>query len=334
MLQNDIAEWCRNQSKLMDAELTKLDHLFKQLESDEAARRTGDFATEAEITFARKYDDLIHQQKKLEAGITENEEAQVQAGVLLDEFLACSALVEPGSWIQDVLLDETGGLGPESNDMAYQRANDALGVLAMGNLLKSGKFEFANYIVMRKDPDPAEPEDRDPDPAETEIENDAFDKLKLYWEAKQGQESERTIDAEISEALKIEEANRELKIALEIQEAENLRKHEKFEKEQKAQEELKMALEIHEAENLRKHEKFEKARNAQEELEKALDNVIPSEKHLKMAIETHHVQANRDAKENGDDAQKEEQDRSLNIFFGICLRVGLRLTHGVYFSIN
>jgi hypothetical protein len=284
MLQNDIAEWCRNQSKLMDAELTKLDHLFKQLESDEAARRTRDYATEAEITFARKHADLQHQQKKLEAGITQSEEAQVQAGVLLDEFLACSALVEPGSWIQDVLLDETGGLGPESNDMAYQRANDALGVLAMGNLLKSGKFEFANYIVMRKDPDPAG----------TVPANNAFDMLALYWKAKQGQESERTIDAKISEALKIEEANRELKIALEIQEAENSRKH----------------------------EKFLKKRIAQEELEKALDNVIPSE--------THHVQANRDAKENGDDAQKEEQDRSLNIFFGICLRVGLRLTHGVY----
>ena len=158
---------------------------------------------------------------------------------------------------------------------------------------------------------------KDPDPAGTVPANNAFDMLTLYWKAKQGQESERTIDAKISEALKIEEANRELKIALEIQEAENLWKQEKFEKEQKAQEELKMALE-----NSRKHEKFEKKRIAQEELEKALDNVIPSE--------THHVQANRDAKENGDDAQKEEQDRSLNIFFGICLRVGLRLTHGVY----
>ena len=315
MLQNDIAEWCRNQSKLMDAELTKLDNLFKQLKSDEVDRRTGDYPTEAEVNFARKHADLQHQQKKLEAGITQSEEAQVQAGVLLDEFLACSALVEPGSWIQDVLLDETGGLGPESNDMAYKRAHEALGVLALGNLLQSGKFEFANYIVMRKDPDPAE----------TVPANNAFDMLTLYWEAKQGQESERTIDAEISEALKIykiEEATRELKIALEIQEAENLRKQEKFEKEQKAQEELKMALEIHEAENSRKHEKFEKKRIAQEEFEKALDNVIPSE--------THHVQANRDAKENGDDAQKEEQDRSLNIFFGICLRVGLRLTHGVY----
>ena len=306
MLQNDKSEWCRKQSELIDAKLDKLDNLVEQLKSDEVARRAEGYPTETEVTFARKYDDLMHQQEKLEAGITQSEEAQVQAGVLLDEFLACSALVEPGSWIQDVLLDETGGLGPESNDMAYQRANDALGVLAMGNLLKSGKFEFANYIVMRKDPDPAEPEDRDPDPAETEMKISAFDKLKLYWEAKQGQESERTIDAEISESLKIEEANRA----------------------------LKMALEIQEAENLRKHKKFEKAQKAQEELEKALDNVIPSEKHLKMAIETHHVQANRDAKENGDDAQKEEQDRSLNIFFGICLRVGLRLTHGVYFSIN
>ena len=315
MLQNDIAEWCRNQSKLMDAELTKLDNLFKQLKSDEVDRRTGDYPTEAEVNFARKHADLQHQQKKLEAGIAQSEEAQVQAGVLLDEFLAWSAHVEPGSWIQDVLLDETGGLGPESNDMAYKRAHEALGFLALGNLLQSGKFEFANYIVMRKDPDPAE----------TVPANNAFEMLTLYWEAKQGQESERTIDAEISEALKIykiEEATRELKIALEIQEAENLRKQEKFEKEQKAQEELKMALEIHEAENSRKHEKFEKKRIAQEELEKALDNVIPSE--------THHVQANRDAKENGDDAQKEEQDRSLNIFFGICLRVGLRLTHGVY----
>jgi hypothetical protein len=278
MLQNDIAEWCRNQSKLMDAELTKLDNLFKQLKSDEVDRRTGDYPTEAEVNFARKHADLQHQQKKLEAGITQSEEAQVQAGVLLDEFLACSALVEPGL----LKVDETGGLGPETNDMAYQRANDALGTLMVENLLESGKFEFANYIVMRKDPDPA-----------------------------------GTVPA-----LKIEEANRELKIALEIQEAENLWKQEKFEKEQKAQEELKMALEIHEAENSRKHEKFEKKRIAQEEFEKALDNVIPSE--------THHVQANRDAKENGDDAQKEEQDRSLNIFFGICLRVGLRLTHGVY----
>jgi len=316
MLQNDIAEWCRNQSKLVDAELTKLDNLFKQLKSDEVDRRTGDYPTEAEVNFARKHADLQHQQKKLEAGITQSEEAQVQAGVLLDEFLACSALVEPGL----LKVDETGGLGPETNVMAYQRANDALGTLMVENLLESGKFEFANYIVMRKDPDPAG----------TVPANNAFDMLTLYWKAKQGQESERTIDAKISEALKIEEANRELKIALEIQEAENLRKQEKFEKEQKAQEELKMALEIHEAENSRKHEKFEKKRIAQEELEKALDNVIPSEKHLKMAIETHHVQANRDAKENGDDAQKEEQDRSLNIFFGICLRVGLRLTHGVY----
>ena len=272
MLQNDIAEWCRNQSKLMDAELTKLDNLFKQLKSDEVDRRTGDYPTEAEVNFARKHADLQHQQKKLEAGIAQSEEAQVQAGVLLDEFLACSVLVEPG-----LKVDETGGLGPESNDMAYKRAHEALGFLALGNLLQSGKFEFANYIVMRKDPDPA-----------------------------------GTVPA-----LKIEEANRELKIALEIQEAENLWKQEKFEKEQKAQEELKMALE-----NSRKHEKFEKKRIAQEELEKALDIVIPSE--------THHVQANRDAKENGDDAQKEEQDRSLNIFFGICLRVGLRLTHGVY----
>jgi hypothetical protein len=308
MLQNDIAEWCRNQSKLMDAELTKLDNLFKQLKSDEVDRRTGDYPTEAEVNFARKHADLQHQQKKLEAGITQSEEAQVQAGVLLDEFLACSALVEPGL----LKVDETGGLGPETNDMAYQRANDALGTLMVENLLESGKFEFANYIVMRKDPDPAG----------TVPANNAFDMLTLYWKAKQGQESERTIDAKISEALKIEEANRELKIALEIQEAENLWKQEKFEKEQKAQEELKMALEIHEAENSRKHEKFEKKRIAQEEFEKALDNVIPSE--------THHVQANRDAKENGDDAQKEEQDRSLNIFFGICLRVGLRLTHGVY----
>ena len=317
MLQKDKSEWCRKQFELIDAKLNKLDNLLKQLKSDETPRRAGDHPTETEITFARKYKDLQHQQEKLEAGITESDEAQVQADVLLDEFLACSVLVEPG-----LKVDETGGLGPESNEMAYQRANDAVGTLAVGNLLKSGKFEFANYTVMRKDPDPAEPEDRDPDPAETVPANNAFEMLKLYWGAKQGQESERTIDAEITEALKIEEAKRELKIALEIQEAENLRKHEKFKKEQKAQEELKMALEIQEAENLRKHEKFEKKRIAQEEFEKALDNVIPSE--------THHVQANRDAKENGDDAQKEEQDRSLNIFFGICLRVGLRLTHGVY----
>ena len=293
MLQKDKSEWCRKQSELIDAKLDKLDNLVKQLKSDEVARRAGDYPTETEVTFAIKYEDLMHQQKKLEAGITQSEEAQVQAGVLLDEFLACSALVEPG-----LKVDETGGLGPESNDMAYQRANDALGTLALKNLLQSGKFEFANYIVMRKDPDPAEPEDRDPDPAETVPANNAFEMLKLYWGAKQGQESERTIDAEISEALKIEEAKKA----------------------------LKMALEIQEAENSRKHEKFLKKRIAQEELEKALDNVIPSE--------THHVQANRDAKENGDDAQKEEQDRSLNIFFGICLRVGLRLTHGVYFSIN
>ena len=134
MLQKDKSEWCRKQSELIDAKLGKLDNLVKQLTSDEVPRRAGDYPTETEVTFARKYKDLQHQQKKLEAGITESEEAQVQAGVLLDEFLACSVLVEPG-----LKVDETGGLGPETNDMAYQRANDALGTLMVENLFGKRK---------------------------------------------------------------------------------------------------------------------------------------------------------------------------------------------------